>query len=59
MPDGPALAEAEEILRCQVEIPDDQVFVERDDRNAEPAENVLGIWRLAGRLAGRRGWSRG
>jgi hypothetical protein len=50
-----ALAEAEEVLRRQIEIGDDEVFVESDDRNAEVPEDALGIGCLVRRSAGRCG----
>jgi hypothetical protein len=37
-----ALAEAEEILRRQIEIGDDEIPIERNDGNPEPAEDALG-----------------
>jgi hypothetical protein len=42
MPDRLALAEAEQILRREIEIGDDEIFVEGDDGDAEPAENAFG-----------------
>jgi hypothetical protein len=50
-----ALAEAEQILRRQVEIGDDEIFIEGDDGNAETAEDALGAWCIAGRMARRSG----
>jgi len=55
MPDGLALAEAEEVLRRQVEIRDDEILVEGDDGNAEPAENAFGTECPVRRSAGSRG----
>jgi hypothetical protein len=42
-PQGPALAQAEEVLRRQVEIGDDELLVERDDGNAQVAQDLVGL----------------
>jgi hypothetical protein len=49
-----AFAESEQILRRQVEIGDDEVFIEGDNGNAESAEDALGAWCPARRIAGPR-----
>jgi hypothetical protein len=55
MPDRLALAEAEQILRRQIEIRDDEIFIESNDGNAESAEDALGTGCLARLVASRRG----
>jgi hypothetical protein len=52
MADGLALAEPEQVLGRQIEIGDDEVLVEGDDGDAEPAEYLLGARGLADRPAG-------
>jgi hypothetical protein len=45
--DGLALTQAEEILRCQIEIGNDEALVERNYRNAESAKDTVRTRRLA------------
>jgi hypothetical protein len=39
-----ALTEAEQVLRGKIEVGDDEVFVERDDGDAEATEDSVGVW---------------
>jgi len=50
-----ALGEAEQVLCGQIEIGDDELLVEGDDGDAEPAENPVGAGRFAAALTGRPG----
>jgi hypothetical protein len=46
-PDRLALAQTEQVLCREIEIGDEQPFVERDDGNAETAQDAIGAGRFA------------